>query len=121
MIQGTEKIKHYMGHLQTGSETGKLLRVQKDYVELLLGQGKCPLRHPELNKDSWMERTWIGTLGEFLDYADGYIDTDGERLIKLQRKNDKYLMDRSKTMSDTAQKLIQQCRLFLRVQNLSDI
>ena len=57
----------------------------------------------------------------FLDYANGYIDTDGERLIKLQRKNDKYLMDRAKTMSDTVQKLIQQCHLFLRVQNLSDI
>ena len=113
MVQGTEKIKHYLGHLRTQSETGRLLRIQKDHVELHSGQGKCPLRHPALNKDSWMERTWIGSLGEFLDYADGYIETEGERLIDEQRENNKFLMERATTMSKTAQELIQQCRLFL--------
>ena len=68
-----------------------------------------------------MERTWIGSLGEFMDYADRYIETEGERLIDEQRENNKFLIERATTMSKTAQDLIQQCRLFLRVQNLSDI
>ena len=46
---------------------------------------------------------------------------EGAKLIGEQRKKDKFLMGRVKKMTNTAQEYIQQCRLFLQVQNLSDI
>ena len=33
--QGTEKLKYYVGHLRTKSNTGDLLTIEKDYLELI--------------------------------------------------------------------------------------
>ena len=57
--QGTDKLKMYIGHTRLNSETGKLLAIEKSYVELLSGQGKCPLANPEINEDSWAATSWI--------------------------------------------------------------
>ena len=119
--QGTDKLKMYIGHTRLNSETGKLLAIEKSYVELLSGQGKCPLANPEINEDSWAATSWIQTLGRFIGECDRRIHTDDKRVIGLQRANDRYIMCDVKSYSVTTQRYIQQCRLYLKVQMLSDI
>lgn len=119
--QGTEKLRYYVGHLRTNTETSKLLRIEKDYVELISGRGKCPLEFPEINRDSWAQKTWIHSLGLFLDESDGKIITDGERVIGNQRVRDINIMDQVDNLSSSDQDKVQECRLFLNVQCLSDI
>ena len=85
VTQGTDKIKYYVGHIRTKSDTSDLLKIEKDYMELVIGRGKCPLRNPEINEDAWAPKTWIQQLGSFLQECDGYIESEGKRLIHNQR------------------------------------
>ena len=119
--QGQEKIRYYVGHIRTRTDTARLLRIEKDYVELLSGRGRCPLEHPEVAMDTWLPRTWIQQLGQFLHECDGSIETEGERVIGQQRQNDHNIMDCVDHMSASEKDKIQQCRLFLRVQSVADI
>ena len=93
VYQGIEKIKMYVGHIRLDSETGKLLQIEKSFLELESGRGKCPLASPEICNDSWMPSTWITTLGSFMCECDGSLVTDDTRIIGKQRVNDRYIMD----------------------------
>ena len=104
--QGTEKLKHYVGHLRTGTDTSTLMKISKEYVELVSGRGKCPLQHPEVNIDSWTQTSWIQSLGVFLSEAGGSVKTAGERVIPTQRDNDCQLMDKVDEYSKTGQDYI---------------
>ena len=76
VYQGIEKIKMYIGHTRMDSTTGELMKIEKPYLELESGRGKCPLANPEICNDIWMPRTWISTLGIFLRECDGKLITD---------------------------------------------
>ena len=41
--QGIESIQYYVGHMKIKSETSKLMKIEKDYLEIIFGQGICPL------------------------------------------------------------------------------
>ena len=122
VYQGIEKIKMYVGHIRLGSETGNLIQIEKSYLELESGRGKCPLASPEICADSWMPRTWITTLGNFLCECDGSLHSNDARIIGKQRENDRFLMDDADALfSIMDREKIQRCRKYLKVQNLSDI
>ena len=53
--------------------------------------------------------------------AGGEIETSGKRVIGVQRKNDRNLMEDLDSFSETQRIQIQQCRLYLCVQTLSDV
>ena len=46
IAQGSTQIRYYMGHTNMCDRTGKLLRISKDNLELVLGTGRCPLQYP---------------------------------------------------------------------------
>ena len=86
VYQGIEKIKMYVGHIRLDNETGKLLQIEKSFLELESGRGKCPLASPEICNDSWMPSTWITTLGSFMCECDGSLVTDDTRIIGINRE-----------------------------------
>lgn len=122
VYQGIEKIKMYVGHIRLGSATSKLLEIERSYLELESGRGKCPLASPEVCRDSWMPKSWITTLGTFLSECDGSLLLQETRIISEQRENDRFIMDDADALFSTAEKeKIQRCRKYLQVQNLSDL
>ena len=97
------------------------MRIEKSFIELLLGQGKCPLQHPEVAMDTWFTLSWIQKLGQFLCKCDSSIETNGERVIRTQREKDRNIMDCVDSLGPAEKDKIQQCRLYLQVQTLADI
>ena len=59
--QGAAKVKLYMGHITQDNCAGKILKILRDYVELVIGCGRCFLQHPEINQKNWVPITgsWI--------------------------------------------------------------
>ena len=121
VYQGIKKAKMYVGHTRMNSETGKLLAIEKSYLELESGRGKCPLAHPEVCLDPWMPQTWVSTLGIFMHKCDSSLTTEDKRVFILQRNNDCFIMEAINNRSLTECELIQQCRKYLNVCLLSDI
>ena len=48
--QGLAQLEMYVGHCRCQDRTGQLMMIERDYVELLIGRGKCPLEYPEESK-----------------------------------------------------------------------
>ena len=44
--QGVAQLEMYVGHCRCRDRNGNLLLIGKDYVELLIGKGQCPLEYP---------------------------------------------------------------------------
>ena len=65
-IQGMAQLEMYVGHCRCQDRTGDLLLIEKDYVELIIGKGVCPLEHPKSVAVDYVEQTWIVTLAAFL-------------------------------------------------------
>ena len=101
----------YVGHCRCQDRTGDLLLIEKDYVELIIGKGVCPLEHPESVAVDYVEKTWIVTLAEFLQRCRGRIVTNAKRVVKPQRDSDVYLMSFTDKLGKSEQAAIQRCRL----------
>ena len=63
--QGVAQLKMYVGHCCRRDRTGELLLIKKDYIELLVGRGKCLLKHPLGVMVEYIEQTWIVALANF--------------------------------------------------------
>ena len=111
----------YVGHSRKRYRTGQLMQIEREHIELVIGKGKCPLANPEITEVSYVEETWIISLGNFLHRCNGRIVTDRKPVVKKQRKNDEYLMILAESLSKSNQIKIQQCRLYLQVILLSDV
>ena len=74
--QGTAQMEMYVGHIRRGDRTGDLMLIEKDYVELLLGLGHCPLENPERAEVDYVENSWILALAKFLKRCGGSILTE---------------------------------------------
>ena len=55
--QGMAQLEMYVGHCCCQDQTGDLLLIEKDYVELIIGKGVCPLDHPESVAVDYIEQT----------------------------------------------------------------
>ena len=119
--QGKYKIRYYVGHMQMKSETSKLMKIKKDYLELISWQGLFPLKNPRIWNDEWMEKSWIQSLGLFLDVSYRSITTKGKRIMGDQRENDTQLMDCVDNYKKQGKTYIQDFRLYLLVQYMADV
>ena len=119
--QGMVQLDMYVGHFRCQDQTGDLLLIEKDYIELIVGTGVCPLDHSESVAVDYVEQTWIVTLAAFLQRCCGSILTNTKRVVELQRENDVYLMAFTEDMSKSKRAVIQRCRLYLQVATLADV
>ena len=47
IYQGYQKVRLFMGSVRKQDRTSKIMRVLKDNVDLLAGDGQCPMEHPK--------------------------------------------------------------------------
>ena len=80
-LQGITQIQYYIGHVRIQQTTGKLMLIEKDYVELIIGYGQCPLHNPSLSSLKWIPRSWITNLAMFIQQSDGKIQTQSPRVL----------------------------------------
>jgi hypothetical protein len=112
IAQGSTQIRYYMGHTNMCDRTGKLLRISKDNLELVIGTGRCLLEYPTDIPKYMTNSTWITSLCGFLQLSQCKILTRGERVLKKQRENDKFIVNDARKKNLNI-RLIQQCRLYL--------
>ena len=98
VMQGAAQLRFFMGHMNQCDRTSKLMKISKDALELQLDLGKCPLGSPGINGkiNDYVAASWIGCLGKFLHRVGGQIKVRGERVVKVQRENDMFLMQIAK-------------------------
>ena len=109
VTQGATQIKYYIGHTRMNDTTGKLMRIEKDYVELLNGLGKCPLQNPATTSVAWCPRSWITHVGKFLNHSEASITSSTPRVIKHQRNRDIFLMSMVGHLGKAEQLRVQNC------------
>ena len=66
IMQGAAQLRFYLGHVNQMDRTGKLLIIEKDILELVIGKGTCPLSEPGTSQEKYVDDTWIGSLSSFL-------------------------------------------------------
>ena len=99
-VQGVAQLQLLLGHLNKEDRTGKLIRIEKDNLELLIGLGKCPLLHPHTTQYKYVPNKWITYISLFLCKLNSKVEVRGNQVIKLQSKYEHHLMQIS---------VIQQC------------
>ena len=88
-----QKIRLYVVSTRIKDRTLKLMRIAKDYNELIGCVDKCPLEHPEQCTKPWTPPTWITGQRQFLYKSGGSIVTGYTIMIELQGEHDKFIMD----------------------------
>ena len=120
MTHGIAQLQLLLGHLNKQDRTGLLIEIDLEYLELLIGLGKCPLYWPETTRYKYVPNTWLTSIGHFLHSNEFRVETRTKRIFRLQRENDLFLMQLA---IDGRFNLnhIQQCRLYLQVATLADV
>jgi hypothetical protein len=65
-VQGIDKLQLFLGHLRLENDTGKLIRIDLSYVQLLTGSSSFFLNKP-YNNYKWDEWGWVTSLWSFLN------------------------------------------------------
>ena len=109
-----------LGYVNKQDCTGTLIRIEQDYLELVIGLGKCPLLEPHIASFEYTPTTWITSICDFLHWQQSKVEMRHKKVVPLQRDRDAYIMQLA---IDGNYKLehIQQCRLFLKAATLADI
>ncbi len=64
-VQGIDKLQLFLGHLRLENDTGKLIRIDLSYVQLLTGSSSFFLNKP-YNNYKWVEWGWVTSFWSFL-------------------------------------------------------
>jgi hypothetical protein len=118
------QIKLFTGHVRNNDDTGKLLRSELEYAQLISG-----VEYPILNKSTndkflkWTPSCWITNFKLILKNIEGETKLDNQWHPSLQRKKDVFLMEAySKFTNDSnTLKIMNNCRLHLKIITLTDI
>ena len=119
-VHGVAQLQLLLGHLNIQDRTGTLIEIERDYLELLAGLGKCPLAHPIITQYEYLPNTWITSICSFLHHTNSQVIVRSQRIITIQRENDQFLMELA-IQGGYKLELVQQCRLWLQVATLADI
>ena len=82
-----------IAHLQREDWTSKSIKIEIDSMELIIGEGRCPLKNPKDLRRVQATHCWIAGASEILEAVGGCIKTNRSRFIQEQRTNDKFLMN----------------------------
>jgi hypothetical protein len=121
-VQGIDKLHLFLGHLRLGDDTGKLIRIDLSYVQLLTGTATFFLNKPYSNY-TWLEWGWLTSLWSFVSNTQLSFDMPSHWVPMLPRRHDLYLMDYfiALRLPDAVLLTLNACRVYLQAITLSDI
>jgi hypothetical protein len=120
-LQGADSTQLLLQELNnTGSTTHAMLDILLEVIQMEAG-----IQQPILEDTrplQYIEWGWIPSIRDFLYHMDAQI-TNATSGLPLYRVNDSLIMDSTtiKELSRKEQILVNRCRLFLQIENLSDI
>jgi len=121
--QFTEKLKIFLQHAGTLSQIGKMIQLNIESMHLLIGMNQ-PIFSLDYSKYGHLaERGWITHIWEMCDQCKISIDGQYEQPT-IARVNDSALMEllvKADIHDDNDLRSINKCRIYLEVQNMSDI
>ena len=124
IIQGKSHITDLTEHLWKKTVTGHMMRVALEHLRIELGENIDILRSNwnqhknQLLTSSWMTETW-----RFMSES-GVTLEDKTQKIQLLRIKDKIIMEefrKNKMIKSNELKVLNKCRLYLKIFTLSDI
>ena len=119
----TWKVHFVLSHLRTPRPTGNLIVIYLQLAQLVSGLSQPLLETPTEAIPHLREEKWLCSLLEFLRKSRAGIYSPHFLPKSPHRTNDLYLMDYALSLSLSPRDICQinRCRLFLRVETLSDI
>jgi exonuclease III len=121
--QGIQQIQTIVKHWRSDSQITSLLNIALAWYQDQLGVGQKVLEHPSIDYPH-DESKWFRQTRRFLHSIGGTIIIQDAPLMQLQRHHDEFLMDRickSNHFTTPEIKIINYCRLYLRVTLISDL
>ena len=119
-MQGVAQLQLLLGHVNKQDRTGTLICIERDYLKLVIGLGKCLLREPHIAALDHAPSTWITSICGFLQQHKSEVELQHKKVVALQRNGDALIMQLA-TDGYYNLKLIQQCRLYLKFVTLADV
>jgi hypothetical protein len=120
--QGIDKLHIFFGHLCLNDETGKLIKIDLGYVQLIVGSSKLFL-NTDHTKYSWIDTGWLKSLWEFTYLVNLQFALPSNWLPSTPREHDIFFMEYLQTLrlSSKQMDLLNQCDMYLQVIMLADI
>ena len=121
-IQGQQKVNFFAMHLKRGDDTGNLISIALQHMQLSVGTEKHFFHQPFATYQHLLPHSWIKQLLEYLDSRQITIDLTQIQTLRPQRKYDKSIMDVIKPYFTTAEQiLINRMRIHLKLYYISDM
>ena len=119
---GIESLKYCRDALYSGSETGKLIRLNLHASQLEAGIGLPLLQNPDIPVP-YLTPTWILSLRQFLYCQNMSLTVTDAPTVKLRNTADQYIMQNEHLArySSAQQRDINLVRMYLQVQTLADM
>jgi len=121
-VQGIDKLHLLLGHVRLQDETGRLIKIDLSYVQLLSGSATFVLNRP-YNEYTWLEWGWVTSLWKFISQTQLTFIFPAHWLPKPSRQGDLLLMDYfiALRLQPAVLGTLNRCRVYLQVLTLSDI
>jgi hypothetical protein len=122
-IQGSGQILQLLKHLRVQSPFQKMWLIALHWAQLQSGFHVPLLQDPKVPAPH-LESLYISSLREFLASINGSKVTEHSYTIPMQRTHDRAIMDlviASNLFTSTECKIINYCRMFLRVHSIADL
>jgi len=121
-VQGIDKLHLFLGHIRLGTDTGKLIKIDLSYVQLLCGTSTF-FMNKAYNNYTWVEWGWVTSLWSFLSHTSLSFHFPSHWVPTLPRENDVFLMDYfiALRLPVSILRALNFCRVYLQVITLSDI
>ena len=87
-MQGVAQLQLMLGQVNKGDRTGELIRIERYWLELTLGLGKCPLKKPHIVNYKYAPMTWVTSICTFLYSNGSSVEMRHDRVVPIQRAND---------------------------------
>ena len=121
-LQGTDKLKLFLGHLHLQDRTSQLIHINLGYIQLLTGIAGFFL-NCDYAQFSWVEPGWVTSLWEFTSQSNITFNYPLLCRPSAPREYGKFLMDyfMNLKLSHKTLEILNHCRMYLKVITLSDI
>ena len=123
-MQGQAHLDLFISHIQAKDQTGNVLRISLETLNLFLGLPKYPLTYDYEIIRKYHEPIWLTNTWDFLSSINGVILYTTDQTLKPQCLQDKFLMEEFRQLHGIGSaelKRLNQCRLYLQVTLLSEI
>ena len=119
-MQGVALLQLLFRHLNKQDCTGVLIQIEWDYLELVIGLGKCPLLEPHIASLDYAPATWITSISDFLHQHQSKVEVKHKNVMPIQRNHNRHMKQLALDVNFKLE-LIHQCWLCLHVATLADV